>query len=120
MAGCADCVVDHFTIEATIKRSESNLAVIDRFVRQNDWIHFLASEENQRSNTSVCLTVDLDDEQVKSMVGLLGAEGVANDINAYRDAPAGLRIWCGATIEESDLEKLMPWLEWAYNQAKVS
>ena len=103
---------------ATIGRADGNLAVIDRFVEQHNWIHFLAGDENQRSNTSVCLTVDLDDEKVKSMVSLLAAEGVANDIGAYRDAPAGLRIWCGATIEESDLEKLMPWLEWAHELAQ--
>ena len=105
-------------LEAAISRAERNLAVVDRFVQQHDWIHFLASEENQRSNTSVCLTVELEDEKVKSMVRLLAADGVANDIGAYRDAPAGLRIWCGATIEESDLENLMPWLEWAYRQVK--
>jgi phosphoserine aminotransferase len=105
-------------LEAAISRAERNLAVVDRFVKQHDWIHFLANEENQRSNTSVCLTVELEDEKVKSMVRLLAAEGVANDIGAYRDAPAGLRIWCGATIEESDLENLMPWLEWAYRQVK--
>jgi phosphoserine aminotransferase len=103
-------------LDAVIRRSERNLAVIDRFVSQHDWIHFLAHDENQRSSTSVCLTVELEDEQVKSMIGLLAAEGVANDIGAYRDAPAGLRIWCGATVEESDLEKLMPWLEWAREQ----
>jgi len=105
-------------IEATIRRSGNNLAVIDRFVAAHDWIHFLTGDESQRSNTSVCLTVDLDDKKVKSMVGLLDAEGVAHDIGAYRDAPAGLRIWCGATVEESDLEKLMPWLEWAHEQVK--
>ncbi len=103
-------------LEAAIRRAERNLAVVARFVRQHDWIHFLAKDENQRSNTSVCLTLELADEKVKSMVRLLGAEGVANDIGAYRDAPAGLRIWCGATVEESDLEKLLPWLEWAYEQ----
>jgi phosphoserine aminotransferase len=60
--------------------------------------------------------VDLEAEQVKAMIALLDAEGVAYDIGAYRDAPAGLRIWCGATVEESDVKKLMPWLEWAYTQ----
>jgi phosphoserine aminotransferase len=105
-------------LEAAIRRAELNLVVVDRFVKQHDWIHFLANDESQRSNTSVCLTVELDDEKVKSMVRLLAAEGVANDIGAYRDAPAGLRIWCGATVEEGDLEKLMPWLEWAHEQAK--
>ena len=105
-------------LEATIRRCESNLAVIERFVEQHNWIHFLAGDASQRSNTSVCLTLDLDDEKVKAMVQLLAAEGVANDIGAYRDAPAGLRIWCGATVEESDLEKLMPWLLWAYQKIK--
>jgi len=89
---------------------------IEAFVNERDWIHFLAGDESLRSNTSVCLTVDLEAEQVKSMVTLLDAEGVAHDIGAYRDAPAGLRIWCGATVEESDVKKLMPWLEWAYTQ----
>jgi phosphoserine aminotransferase len=105
-------------LEAVITRAERNLAVVDRFVQQHDWIRFLARDENQRSNTSVCLTLELEDEQVKTMVRLLAAEGAAFDIGAYRDAPAGLRIWCGATVEESDLEKLMPWLEWACRQVK--
>jgi phosphoserine aminotransferase len=105
-------------VESTIRRSELNLAVIERFVRQHDWIHFLANDESQRSSTSVCLTLELDDEKIKSMVQLLAAEDVAHDIGAYRDAPAGLRIWCGATVEESDLEKLMPWLEWAHEQVR--
>jgi phosphoserine aminotransferase len=99
-----------------IERSRRNLAVIEAFVASNEWIRFLATEESQRSNTSVCLTVDLADDKVKAMTTLLDREGVAHDIGAYRDAPAGLRIWCGATIEASDLEKLMPWLEWAYHQ----
>jgi phosphoserine aminotransferase len=105
-------------LEAAIERADRNLAVVDRFVTQHDWIHFLASDQNQRSNTSVCLTLALDDEKIKSMVRLLATEGVANDIGAYRDAPAGLRIWCGATVEEGDLEKLMPWLEWAHDQTR--
>jgi len=101
---------------AAIDRSKRNLAAVEAFVNERDWIHFLARDESLRSNTSVCLTVDLEAEQVKSMVTLLDAEGVAHDIGAYRDAPAGLRIWCGATVEESDVKKLMPWLEWAYTQ----
>ncbi len=105
-------------LPAAINRSLRNLAVVERFVLQNDWIHFLAKEESQRSSTSVCLTLDLEDEQVKALVALLDQEGVAHDVGAYRDAPAGLRIWCGATVEESDLEKLMPWLKWAYLKSK--
>ena len=105
-------------VDAAIGRSMRNLAVIEAFVGRSDWIHFLAVDEEQRSNTSVCLTVDLEPEQVKEMVALLDSEGVAHDIGAYRDAPAGLRIWCGATVEERDVKKLMPWLEWAYLQVK--
>ena len=72
-----------------------------------------------RSNTSVCLSLKLADEQVKKLVKLLEAEGVAYDIGAYKDAPAGLRIWCGATVEPSDLHALLPWLTWAYSQVKA-
>ena len=103
---------------AAIRRSERNLAVIEAFVAANDWIHFLARDPATRSSTSVCLTLDLEPEQVRAMVALLDAEGVAHDIGAYREAPPGLRIWCGATVEESDVQKLMPWLEWAYGQLK--
>jgi len=103
-------------LQKTIERSERNLGVIERFVQDNDWVHFLAKDKSQRSSTSVCLTLDLEDDKVKALVALLAGEGVAYDIGAYRDAPAGLRIWCGATVEEQDLELLMPWLEWAYEQ----
>ena len=103
-------------VAAAINRSERNLAAIEAFVNEHDWIHFLARDKALRSSTSVCLTVDLEAEQVKTMAALLDTEGVAYDIGAYRDAPAGLRIWCGATIEESDVLKLMPWLEWAFTQ----
>lgn len=113
-----DWVRDLGGVAAAIRRSERNLAVIEEFVAGRDWIHFLARDAAQRSNTSVCLTVDLEADQVKAMVALLDAEGVAHDIGAYRDAPAGLRIWCGATVEESDVKKLMPWLEWAYKQVR--
>jgi phosphoserine aminotransferase len=105
-------------VSASITRSVRNLAVVERFVASNDWIEFLARDAAHRSSTSVCLTLDLSAEQVKQVVSLLADEEVAFDIGAYRDAPAGLRIWCGATVEESDLEKLMPWLVWAYEQAK--
>jgi phosphoserine aminotransferase len=105
-------------VTAAMARCNRNLAVIERFVAANDWIGFLAKNPAQRSNTSVCLQLDLPAEGVKRMTSLLDAEGVAFDIGAYRDAPPGLRIWCGATVEESDLEALMPWLEWAYNEAK--
>jgi phosphoserine aminotransferase len=103
-------------LPGAIAKSEANLAVIKGFVDSNSWIDFLAQEPDQISNTSVCLSLDLDADQVKQMVALLAEEAVAFDIGAYRDAPAGLRIWCGATVEQSDVEALLPWLEWAYTQ----
>jgi len=105
-------------VAGAISRSERNLAVIEEFVTRTGWIQFLAVDDSTRSNTSVCLSVDLEADQVKKMVALLDSEGVAYDIGAYRDAPAGLRIWCGATVEENDVKKLMPWLEWAYLQVR--
>ena len=101
---------------AAIAKSQENLKVIANFVEANEWIHFLATDNATLSNTSICLTVDATSEQVKAMIKLLDAEGAAYDIGAYRDAPAGLRIWGGATVESSDLEALMPWLSWAYQE----
>lgn len=103
-------------VQVAIQRCEANLAVLERFVAANDWIHFLAREPAQRSTTSVCLTLDIPEPAVKQLVKLLDNEGVAFDIGAYRDAPAGIRIWCGATVESADLEALMPWLAWAYGE----
>jgi len=105
-------------VAETVARCERNLAVIERFVAANEWIDFLAADPSTRSSTSVCLSLDLAPEQVKAMVRLLAGESVAFDIGAYRDAPPGLRIWCGATVEEQDLERLMPWLAWAYDEIK--
>jgi phosphoserine aminotransferase len=101
-------------VAATIARSEANLKVIEEFVAANDWISFLAKDSATRSNTSVCLTLKATDDQVKQIVKLLDAEGAAMDIGAYKDAPAGIRIWCGATVEGADLQALLPWLAWAY------
>lgn len=101
-------------VVGSIRKSEENLAVLKDFVAENDWIGFLAEDPATLSNTSVCLTVDAAPEQIKEMVSLLDTEGVAYDIGAYRDAPPGLRIWCGATVEADDLRKLCPWLTWAY------
>ena len=102
--------------EATIKKSEANLNVVKQFVAENDWISFLAEDATTLSNTSICLILDLGADKVKQVVKLLEQEGVAYDVGAYRDAPAGLRIWGGATVEASDLEALMPWIGWAYQQ----
>ena len=113
-----DWVRDLGGVAATIARSNRNLAVLERFVAANDWIRFLAARPEIRSNTSVCLVLDLPEAGVKTMVKLLETEGVACDIGAYRDAPAGLRIWCGATVETADLEALMPWLAWAYHEVR--
>ena len=117
-------------LDALFARADGNLAVIEAFVESRDWLGFLAEDLATRSNTSVCLTItdpevaalDADGQAAfaKSMVSALDAEDAAYDIGAYRDAPAGLRIWAGATVEKSDLEALMPWLDWAYGNAKAS
>ncbi len=101
-------------LQAGIGRSDANLAVIDAFVEKHPWISFLAESDAIRSNTSVCLTLACTAEQTKRIVSLLEQEQVAYDIGAYRDAPAGIRIWCGATVERADVEALMPWLEYAF------
>jgi len=103
-------------VKQSIAKSTANLAVLEAFVAQTPWIHFLAQEAIIRSNTSVCFTLDLSAEQIKQLIKLLADEGVAYDIGAYKDAPAGLRIWAGATVEEADLTALLPWLDWAYTQ----
>lgn len=103
-------------LKGAIARSEANLAAIKDFVEQHEWIDFLAQDPATLSNTSVCLTVDATPERVKAMIKLLSDESVAFDIGSYRDAPDGLRIWCGATVEASDVAALMPWLAWAYAQ----
>ena len=104
-------------VKETIARSNANLAVLEKFVAANDWINFLPQLPETRSNTSVCFVLKASEDQVKAIVKLLDKAGVAYDIGAYRDAPAGLRIWCGATVEASDLEALLPWLTWAYQEA---
>ena len=101
-------------LDGLIARSKKNLGVLEKFVAERDWIHFLANKEATRSSTSVCLTLDTSPENVKKLIAFLEEEGVAYDIGAYRDAPPGLRIWCGATVEASDLEALCPWLDYAF------
>jgi len=112
----------------TIARSDANAAVITDWVKRTSWVDFLARSPETRSNTSVCLKLvdpevlalppKLRDEFPKRMAALLDAENVAKDIDAYRRAPPGLRIWTGATVEKSDLEALTPWLEWAFAREK--
>ncbi|MFT5116541.1 MAG: phosphoserine aminotransferase [Kiritimatiellia bacterium] len=99
---------------AAIAKSEANLKVLSDFVAANDWIDFLAADVSTLSNTSVCLTLKAEADEVKAIIKLLDNESVAHDIGAYRDAPSGLRIWCGATVQAEDLQALMPWLSWAY------
>ncbi|MBX2808330.1 MAG: phosphoserine transaminase [Cellvibrionaceae bacterium] len=106
-------------VKAAIAKSEQNLALIRQFVADNDWINFLAQDEKTVSNTSVCLRVDAEASQIKAMVTLLSEAEAAYDIGAYRDAPSGLRIWCGATVALSDLQALLPWLSWAYQKVVV-
>jgi phosphoserine aminotransferase len=105
-------------LPALIKRSQDNLSVFEKFVETHSWIHFLAETRDIRSNTSVCFIVDLSPDQVKALVKLLEKENAAYDCGAYRDAPPGLRFWCGATVEKADIEKLLPWLQWAYEEIK--
>lgn len=106
------------SLPALIKRSEDNLKVIEAFVSKHNWIHFLAAEKAIRSNTSVCLTIDLEPDRIKQMIKLLETEQAAYDIASYRNAPAGLRFWCGATVDKDDLVITMQWLKWAYKQVK--
>lgn len=105
-------------LEGLKKRSEANLAAVAAWVDATPWAHFLAKDPKTRSNTSVCLTLDTAPDNVKKMTKYLEDAHVAYDIGAYRDAPPGLRIWCGATVETSDVEALLPWIEHAY--AKVN
>jgi phosphoserine aminotransferase len=100
------------------ERSDANLKVFEDFVESHDWVDFLAESKEIRSNTSVCLNVDLPEDKLKQIVRLLADEEVAYDCASYRDAPPGLRFWCGATVETSDLEIVVLWLEWAYEQMK--
>ena len=107
--------------EALVKRSDANAAALNRIVEERDWLGHLAADPAIRSTTSVCLTVEGADEAViKKMASLLEAEGAAYDVAGYRDAPAGLCIWCGATVETADIEALGPWLDWAYATAKAA
>ncbi len=96
-------------------RSDANAAALDKIVSERDWLSHLAADPASRSKTSVCLSVaGADADFIKTFAGLLEKEGAAYDIAGYRDAPPGLRIWCGATVDTADIEALGPWLDWAY------
>ncbi len=113
-----------------IGRADKNAGALNAFVDKSSWLSNLSAKKETRSNTSVCLTIsdpdvlalDADGQAAfaKGLVSALEKEGVAFDIGSYRDAPAGLRIWCGATVETSDIEALTPWLDWAFQVQKTA
>lgn len=115
-------------LQELIARADANTRIVSEWAARTPWIDFLAQDASIRSNTSVCLkvidpaitslTADRQAAFAKSIASALEKEGVAYDIANYRDAPPGLRIWCGATVEARDVEALIPWLDWAYAQAK--
>ena len=115
-------------LPALIARADRNLGVLANWVQRTDWVDFLARDPATRSNTSVCLKIvdpwfaalapDAQAAAASKIASLLEKEGVALDIGGYRAAPPGLRVWCGATVESSDLETLTPWLDWAFAQVK--
>ena len=109
-----------------IKRSKQNLAVVQSWIESKDWVEFLASDPKTYSSTSICfkfthsdfikLDADTQKKLVKELCSLVEKEEAGYDINAYKDAPAGIRIWGGATVESTDIEKVLPWIEWAFFQ----
>ena len=117
-------------LNGLIKRADENLATIAAWVAKTPWVDFLAVDPATRSNTSVCLKVvdpaitalpaEAQANFAKALAGALEKEKIAFDIGAYRDAPPGLRIWCGATIESSDLATLTHWLDWSFAEAKAA
>jgi phosphoserine aminotransferase len=114
-------------LSAMRARADANLAVLAGWVARTPWVDFLAADPATRSNTSVCLKVvdarvaalsaDAQADFAKTLASLLDKEGAALDVAGYRDAPPGLRIWCGATVDTADLEALTPWLDWAFETA---
>ena len=106
-------------LEGLKARSDANAAALDAIVAERDWLGHLAADPASRSRTSVCLTVDgADEDFIKKFADLLEAEGAAFDVAGYRDAPPGLRIWCGATVDTADIGALGPWLDWAWASLK--
>jgi len=134
---CVEDAVDGLTwaenvggLSALIARSESNLKAISDWVEKKNWIAFLAEKPETRSCTSICLRITADwftslpsdkqAEAAKTLAALLEKEGVALDVASYRDAPPGLRIWGGATVDTADIEALLPWLEWAHSEIQTA
>lgn len=117
-------------LKALIARSNANLKAFENWVEKSDWIDFLAETKETRSNTSVCFKIKapwftkLSDEErtkaAKKLTSMLDKEGVAYDINSYGKAPAGIRVWCGATVEASDIEILTQWLDWAHSEVAAA
>ncbi len=117
-------------LPALMARANANTKVLTDWVSKTPWIDFLAMKPEARSNTSVCLTIidpvvmrlSADDQRafIKTLVGLIEKEGAGFDIANHRDAPPSLRIWCGATVETADVEALIPWLDWAFHEAKAA
>ncbi len=115
-------------LKSLIERSNKNLKTLEQWVEKSGWIEFLCADKSIRSNTSVTfkiaddwyrgLNADAQAKALKDFTSLLEKENVALDIGAYRDAPAGLRIWAGATVENSDMQALLPWLDWAWADIK--
>ncbi len=115
-------------LEGLIGRSQANLDAVTRWVESSDWVGFLCEDEASRSSTSICLKItdpwaaerhdDVVAKTVKAATKRLDKEGVAFDIGSYRDAPTGLRLWGGATVDTADLERLFAWLDWAWSEAK--
>lgn len=107
-------------LEGLKARSDANAAALNKIVEERSWLSHLAADEATRSKTSVCLSVEgADADFIKKFAGLLEKQGAAYDIAGYRDAPAGLRIWCGATVNAEDIADLGPWLDWAYETTKA-
>jgi phosphoserine aminotransferase len=111
-------------LRGLIARSQASVAAVDAWVERTGWIEHLARDPATRSNTSVCLKfaeggdAEAQAALVKRMAALLEGEGAGYDVASYRDAPPGLRLWCGATVDTDDLEALFPWLDWAYHEAR--
>jgi phosphoserine aminotransferase len=113
-----------------VKAAEANAQLVADWVARTPWVDFLASDPATRSTTSVCLSItalwftalasDAQQEVIKQLAKKLEGAGVAFDIAGYRDAPAGLRIWCGATVQAADVAALLPWLDWAYAQVAAA